>query len=433
MQWRSIRSVLLGAVFVVLMTSGASDVQAATKDPLWHSFYNLALREAEKTDKVIMLYFSGSDWDPYSKLLDKSVISTSYFRNFAKGRLILYRADFPKETKQTGKIKITNRELSEKYTVDLFPTFIFIDKTGRVLGRAYFDEAKLRKEEPKGKPRAFVGYIRKLVTERPTFIAIKGHKTIPKGRLAAYRSGLPMFVVITHPKSKTQALSAARLLNDPGFINFVNSTMVAVVLHPPEEGDNSVEARSFHAFRARNNIPNLTPQLIMYDVRKREVIYRKAAFTGAKTSSVIAQIKKALPKIAFEKGVWIEDYQKAKAISTQTNRTIMLSFQSDDQFSNKLIKEIYESEYFISFARDNLVLVKLDYAKSSMGKQSEALLEQNKNLADVYRIRGYPLMVFINAMGKQIANAKYQKGGAQEFLSQLRAIRKADLKRQKSW
>ena len=43
------------------------------------------------------------------------------------------------------------------------------------------------------------------------------------------------------------------------------------------------------------------------------------------------------------------------------------------------------------------------------------------------------MMIFINAMGKQIAKAKYQKGGAQEFLTQLRVIRKADLKRQKSW
>jgi thioredoxin-related protein len=432
MQWRSIRSLLLGAVCIGFLSGGPSDAQAA-KDPLWQSFYNLALREAEKTDKVIMLYFSGSDWDPYSKLLDKSVIGTKYFRSFAKDKLIMYRADFPKETKQTAKIKLTNRDLSEKYTVDLFPTFIFIDKTGRVLGRAYFDEAKLRKEEPKGIPRTFVGYIRNLVTERPTFIAIKGHKTIPKGRLAALRKGLPMFVVITHPKSKTQALAASRLLNDPGFINFVNSTMVPVVLNPPEEDDNSVEARSFRAFQARNKLPTITPQLVMYDVRKRKVIFRKAAFTGAKTSSVIAQIKKALPKIDFEKGVWMEDYQKAKAIANQTSRTIMLSFQSDDQFSNKLIKEIYESEYFISFARDNLVLVKLDYAKGSMGKQSEALLEQNKNLADVYRIKGYPMMIFINAMGKQIAKAKYQKGGAQEFLTQLRVIRKADLKRQKSW
>jgi len=403
------------------------------KDPLWHSFYNLALRDAEKQDKIIMMYFSGSDWDPFTKELDKTVISTKYFRNYCKDRVILYRADFPKETKLTAKIKMTNRDLKDKYNVTIVPTFVFIDKNGRVLGRAYFDEARLRKEEPKGTPRAFVSYIRNLVLNRPTMMGIKAHKSLTAGRLDALRSELPMFVIITHPKSQTQATSAQRLLNDPGFINFVNSTMVAVALNPPDEDDNSTEARSFRAFQARYKIPKITPQVVMFDVRKREVIFRKAAFTKTKTSSVIAQIEKSLPKIDYTPGSWIEDFQKAKAIGAQTRRTILLSFQSDDQFSKKLIDEIYNSEYFKSYARQHLVLVKLDYSQSAMAKQSETLQTQNKSLADVYTIRGYPMMIFLNSSGRHIASSKYQKGGAQEFLVQVQAIRKADLKRKSLW
>ena len=52
---------------------------------------------------------------------------------------------------------------------------------------------------------------------------------------------------------------------------------------------------------------------------------------------------------------------------------------------------------FKQYAKDNLVLLRCDFPKSTT--QPAGLIEQNRNLADMFAIRGYPRMVILNPLG----------------------------------
>ena len=64
--------------------------------------------------------------------------------------------------------------------------------------------------------------------------------------------------------------------------------------------------------------------------------------------------------------------------------------------------------------------------EKKLAAQSEALREQNKQLADQFAIRGYPTVVILNFMGQRIGDAKYMKGGPEFFLKQLDQVVRND-------
>ena len=51
---------------------------------------------------------------------------------------------------------------------------------------------------------------------------------------------------------------------------------------------------------------------------------------------------------------------------------------------------------------------------------------QNKTLAEMYAIRGYPMVILLNPLGQKIGDAKYLKGGPAPFIKQMDAAIKAD-------
>ena len=57
------------------------------------------LEQAKKEHKKILLYFSGSDWCAPCIKFKKFIIQTEEFQAFAKTELIIYNADFPRQSK----------------------------------------------------------------------------------------------------------------------------------------------------------------------------------------------------------------------------------------------------------------------------------------------------------------------------------------------
>jgi hypothetical protein len=60
------------------------------------------------------------------------------------------------------------------------------------------------------------------------------------------------------------------------------------------------------------------------------------------------------------------------------------------------------------------------------GSQSAALKEQNRMLAEMYNIRGYPTVIVLNPLGQKIIDAKYMKGGPSVFIAEMDKARKKD-------
>jgi protein disulfide-isomerase len=119
-------------------------------------------------------------------------------------------------------------------------------------------------------------------------------------------------------------------------------------------------------------------------------------------------------------GEWTTDYEAALATASGSNRKILLFFTGSDWCGpcKRLDGEILGTVEFLDYARENLVLVKLDFPKHM--EQSDQLKAQNAQLAERYKIRGYPTVVVLNSSGEPLGTIGYMRGGPGPFISKLK-------------
>jgi protein disulfide-isomerase len=72
-------------------------------------------------------------------------------------------------------------------------------------------------------------------------------------------------------------------------------------------------------------------------------------------------------------------------------------------------KDVFEQPAFGEFAKDKLVLVKLDFPRSK--PQAPEIKERNQKLAAQYEVQGFPTVILLNAEGKELAREVGYKGG----------------------
>ena len=109
--------------------------------------------------------------------------------------------------------------------------------------------------------------------------------------------------------------------------------------------------------------------------------------------------------LTFSTAEWTTDFSKAKIEATAKSKYILLNFSGSDWCGPciKLKKEVLDSEEFLKFAEDKLVLVRADFPRNKKNKLSSEQTKQNEALAEKYNTEGkFPLTVLINADGKVV-------------------------------
>ncbi|HWA35983.1 MAG TPA: thioredoxin family protein [Cyclobacteriaceae bacterium] len=118
---------------------------------LFFGFSNLALaqftesaedafRQASDSGKSILLIFSGSDWCAPCMQLDKKVLSTNQFQNFAGQELIVLKADFPQRRKIEKWLSDQNDALAERYNPQgIFPYLVLLNPDKSSIGSLKYD------------------------------------------------------------------------------------------------------------------------------------------------------------------------------------------------------------------------------------------------------------------------------------------------------
>lgn len=125
---------------------------------------------------------------------------------------------------------------------------------------------------------------------------------------------------------------------------------------------------------------------------------------------------------AHAKAGWLEDIAKAKQIATEQKRPILLDFTGSDWcgWCIKLDKEVFSKKEFKDYAKENLILVEVDFPHNS--RQSKKLAEQNAELKNQYKIDGYPSIILIRPDGSVIAQTGYQEGGPAAYVEHLKKL-----------
>jgi thioredoxin-related protein len=121
---------------------------------------------------------------------------------------------------------------------------------------------------------------------------------------------------------------------------------------------------------------------------------------------------------------WLNDYKKAQEEAKTSNKLLLLNFTGSDWcgWCIKFDKEIWSQQQFKDYARDNLVLVELDFPRRKT--QPADVKKQNLELAQQYEVLGFPTIVVLNSNGQKIWQFDgYFSGGPDAFIAQLQKLR----------
>lgn len=156
---RNVHFRLLVAITVALLALGCRVKTSAETTPTdkfeWLTDYKRAQQEAKARNKALLIEFTGSDWCPPCKQLQKEVFATPEFQSYAAKNFILLEVDFPRAKEQAREVAVQNMELAQKFGVEGFPYILLLGSDGAKLGeRAGYD--------PGEGPAAFIAWLEKL-------------------------------------------------------------------------------------------------------------------------------------------------------------------------------------------------------------------------------------------------------------------------------
>lgn len=120
---------------------------------------------------------------------------------------------------------------------------------------------------------------------------------------------------------------------------------------------------------------------------------------------------------------WVTDFEQAKAVAEQRNKDLFLFFTGSDwcPWCVRLDREVLTDAAFVGPAQDDYVFVLIDFPRDKSA-QSQALQEQNAELAQRYGIQGYPTVILADSQGDTYAKTGYRQGGGAAYLEHIRDL-----------
>jgi thioredoxin-related protein len=141
--------------------------------------------------------------------------------------------------------------------------------------------------------------------------------------------------------------------------------------------------------------------------------------------AVAAIVLISAPLAGAEESGWLTDYKQAQQQAKANNKILLLDFTGSDWcgWCKKFDREVLLKPEFKDFARDNLVVVELDFPRAK--PQTPELRKQNRELAQQYEIVGFPTILVLSADGQKLWRYDgYFPDGPAAFIAQLQKLRK---------
>jgi len=419
------------ALLAVLFGAMPASAAPLAKSVTWIKNFEAACRFAKQKDRLILAYFSGSDWDPWGQKLQKEVLSSENFINWTEKNVIPFNADFAGQVKQ-DLFKKQNEDLKVRYQVSAVPLFLLLDSDGEVVARATYDNLKLLPAETIGKPVAAIEFLDNIVKNRPETEKLLTQSSLNVANEYAKSHKLPVLLLLTRPdpaKPPTpMLLETEKLVQSQRFIRWCNVNVSFFRAKWPDASDKTEDGVALRNLITKFKLGPADAQLVMYVPSEETFRSRSMAWNVTQLAPLMTRLQKDLPLIEYQGTTWLNDVRLARAIMSQQNKRCMfLYFTDSSEFCEKLEKEILKTEEFTGWPYHAFVLVKLDYTKGV--ERPKWLDDQNRTQADLYAVRGYPYCILVNPKGQKIGEAKYMKGGPKTFLAELKKVYDQDIDR----
>ena len=119
---------------------------------------------------------------------------------------------------------------------------------------------------------------------------------------------------------------------------------------------------------------------------------------------------------------WTFNYEQGLEASQKTDKLLMLVFQGSDWCTPciKLEKKIWQSEAFINYSNQKLILVKLDFPRKKVNQLDDLQKKHNNKKAEKFNPNGYfPLVVVMNSNGKVLDQFGYENWSVDTYIKRI--------------
>lgn len=113
---------------------------SAAEPATWTTDYKAALEQAKEQNRSVFLFFTGSDWCGWCKRLNREILSTPQFVEYANEKLVLVEVDFPRKKPQAGAVKAQNTKLAQQHKIQGYPTVVVLSSDGTRIGELGYQE-----------------------------------------------------------------------------------------------------------------------------------------------------------------------------------------------------------------------------------------------------------------------------------------------------
>ena len=121
---------------------------------------------------------------------------------------------------------------------------------------------------------------------------------------------------------------------------------------------------------------------------------------------------------------WTTDLSKAQLKAKEEKKMVLMDFNGSDWCPpcKALRSTVLNSKTFLDFAKDNLVLVDVDFPRHK--QQTEELKKANATLSDKYKIEGFPTVIVLSKDGKELKKmVGYDGQSAKDFVADLQKLK----------
>jgi thiol:disulfide interchange protein len=190
---------------------------------------------------------------------------------------------------------------------------------------------------------------------------------------------------------------------------------------------------------ANAKLENLSPELqkhFHYNATNALTLEKKQTEANAQYHAYLISLpapaphnqdRSATPPAAAHapKILWRMDLPGALSQARSDNKLVLLDFTGSDwcPWCIKFDHDILSTGQFASYANAKLVLVKLDFPRST--PQSDDLKRANAELKNRFQVDGFPTYVLLNASGNELGRqVGYLEGGPNAFIAELESFSK---------
>ena len=119
--------------------------------------------------------------------------------------------------------------------------------------------------------------------------------------------------------------------------------------------------------------------------------------------------------------IWLTDVSQAIEQSKVSGKPIFAFFTGKEWCSwcKKLERQVLSKEEFINYAKENLVLLELDFPR---GRRN--LPQKQIELARKFNIKGYPTVILMDSSTNKIAKTGYESMSPEQYVDHLKALLK---------